>query len=65
MNLEVFHSLTITPYDWSSIQRFKRSICVDLPEPSVPSITINKPSYPCFDLYCVIYKIIPFWVNIF
>src|ERR1700677_2832670 len=45
-SVEEFHSLKKTFNPWSSSQRFRRYIWVDLPEPSSPSTAIKRPGNP-------------------
>src|SRR5690242_14142725 len=42
---EEFHSLKATAYPCDRSQWLRRESCVDLPEPSIPSTTINFPRY--------------------
>src|SRR5579871_979684 len=42
---EEFHSLKATAYPCDRSQWLNRESCVDLPEPSIPSTTINLPRY--------------------
>src|SRR6185369_9110548 len=42
---EEFHSLKATAYPCDRSQRLNSDICVDLPDPSMPSTTINLPRW--------------------
>src|SRR5436190_14518889 len=42
---EEFHSLNATAYPWERSHWLNSESCVDLPDPSIPSTTINLPLY--------------------